>query len=129
MGKVIIGGLYTNGSIIIKYFILQCVMSFELFVIDKKEFERFLSKINKTSRVRLVRDMSFLKEHGSTLRMPFSKKIHSQLYELRTSGKQRVRIIYAIKGSQIYLVHWFVKKTQKMPQKELKTALKRLTTI
>ena len=78
---------------------------------------------------RISRDLSFLKIHGSDLRMPLAKKIHNKLYELRTPGKQRIRLIYTIVGLQIYLIHWFIKKTQKIPIKELKTALKRLTTI
>jgi phage-related protein len=70
-----------------------------------------------------------LKENGLRLKMPFAKKIGNKLWELRTSGKQKVRIIYSIEGNQIYLIHWFIKKTQKIPIKELKTAIKRLTEI
>ncbi|MBP9818051.1 type II toxin-antitoxin system RelE/ParE family toxin [Candidatus Shapirobacteria bacterium] len=61
--------------------------------------------------------------------MPFAKKIARDLYELRTPGKQKVRVIYSIKLNQIYLVHWFVKKTMKIPARELETAIKRLTLI
>lgn len=104
-------------------------MDYDLFVLDKHDFEKFLNKLDKESKARISRDIGFLKEHGFKLSMPFAKKIHNKLYELRTPGKQKVRIIYSIVGLQIYLVHWFVKKTQKIPIKELKTALKRLTLI
>ncbi|MFA7300745.1 MAG: type II toxin-antitoxin system RelE/ParE family toxin [Candidatus Shapirobacteria bacterium] len=104
-------------------------MDYELFVLDKREFEKFLGKLDKESQIRISRDISFLKEYGSMLKMPFAKKIHNKLYELRTSGKQKIRLIYTINGLQIYLIHWFVKKTKKLPIQDLKTALKRLTLI
>ena len=61
--------------------------------------------------------------------MPFAKKIHKELWELRIGGNQRVRVIYSIKGAQIYIISWFVKKTMKIPIKELKKAIRRLTDI
>lgn len=104
-------------------------MDYDLFVLDKHDFEKFLNKLDKESKVRIARDISFLKEHGSKLTMPFAKKIHNKLYELRTPGKQKVRIIYSIVGLQIYLVYWFIKKSKKTPVKEIETAIKRLTLI
>lgn len=104
-------------------------MPYELCILRADEFGKFISKLNSDSKARLIRDIAFLKENGSNLRMPFAKKIGKRLWELRTSGKQRVRVVYTIKETQIYVVHWFVKKTQKIPIKELKTAIKRLTEI
>lgn len=104
-------------------------MSYDICVLKVDEFKKFLSKLDNNSKARLTRDIDFLKENGSNLKMPFAKKINKQLWELRTSGKQRVRIIYSIKGNQIYIIHWFIKKTQKIPVKELNTAIKRLTNI
>jgi phage-related protein len=104
-------------------------MDYDLYILKKDDFEKFINKLDKESKARISRDLSFLKIHGSDLRMPLAKKIHNKLYELRTPGKQRIRLIYTIVGLQIYLIHWFIKKTQKIPIKELKTALKRLTTI
>lgn len=98
-------------------------------VLRVTEFKKFVEKLDKVSKSRLVRDIDFLKENGSRLKMPFAKKIDTKLWELRTSGKQKVRVIYSINGSQIYVVHWFIKKTKKIPPKELNTAIKRLTEI
>lgn len=104
-------------------------MSYEICVLRVDEFGKFIDKLDKDSKARLVRDIDFLKENGSSLKMPFAKKIDKKLWELRTSGKQKVRIIYSIVGTQIYVVNWFIKKTQKTPIRELKTAIKRLTEI
>jgi len=104
-------------------------MAYEIYILRKDEFERFLRKLDEESKSRLTRDISFLKEHGAELRMPFAKKIYKELWELRIGGNQRVRIIYSIKGTQIYIISWFVKKTMKIPIKELKKAIRRLTDI
>jgi len=104
-------------------------MGYELYVIRKEEFLKFQTKLDKEARARLARDIAFLKEQGVGLGMPFSKKINKDLWELRLGGKQRVRVLYSIRGNQIYVVHWFVKKTQKMPIRELHTAISRLKEI
>ncbi len=104
-------------------------MNYEVCVLRKDEFEKFVAKLDNESKARLVRDIDFLKQNGLSLRMPLAKKIHNKLWELRISGKQRVRIIYSIKESQIYILNWFIKKTQKTPIKELKKSIKRLTEI
>ena len=49
-------------------------MAFELYVLRKGEFEKFLKKLDSESKSRLARDISFLKENGSNLRMPIGKK-------------------------------------------------------
>lgn len=104
-------------------------MDYEICILRVEEFKKFISKLDKDSKARLARDIDFLKENGASLKMPFAKKIDNKLWELRTSGKQRVRVIYSIKGMQIYVIHWFIKKTQKIPVKELKISVKRLTEI
>jgi hypothetical protein len=104
-------------------------MSDEIFILRKSEFEKFLFKLEKETKVRLARDIDFLKENGINLRMPFAKRVDKRLWELRTSGKQKVRILYTIEKNQVYLVGWFIKKTKKIPIKELRTAIRRLTEI
>ena len=104
-------------------------MAYDICVLRPDEFRKFVMKLDSDSKARVVRDIDFLKENGARLTMPYAKKIDKELWELRTTGKQKVRIIYSIKGDQIYVVNWFVKKSQKTPVKELETALKRLTEI
>lgn len=102
---------------------------YDVFVLRKDEFNKFVEKLDNDSKGRLVRDITFLKEKGSDLQMPFAEKIDRKLWELRTSGKQKVRVIYTIVGLQIYVLNWFIKKTQKTPIRELNTANRRLTEI
>ena len=59
---------------------------------------------------------------------PLSKHLEAGLWELRIrAGTDILRIIYTFsKGRVIILLHVFIKKQQKIPQRELKMARKRL---
>lgn len=80
----------------------------------------------KTKFGKLVR---LLINNGPLLRPPQSKKIAKDLYELRSSGNDPLRIFYTSKNKIYYLVHIFKKKSQKTPPRELKTALDRTREI
>lgn len=70
-----------------------------------------------------------LEKFGHGLRMPYSKKMDSKLFELRIKGKEEIRIFYTIKNNRGILLHLFKKKTQKTPPKEILTAKKKLDSI
>jgi len=70
-----------------------------------------------------------LSQKGYEVRMPYSKQLDNNLYELRIRGKREIRIFYCFKVNKIVLLHGFVKKTQKTPDKEINTATSRLNTI
>lgn len=63
---------------------------------------------------------------GHTLGLPHSKKVHAKLFELRSRGKQEVRIFYAFHKDAAVLLHGFVKKSRRIPKKEIRTALQKL---
>ncbi len=88
--------------------------------------ENFIFKLQKPTKSKVSRYMDLLKDYGFNLRMPYSKKITNNLYELRIHGQQEVRIFYTIKFNTAYLLHGFIKKTNKTPMREIKTALTRL---
>ncbi len=86
----------------------------------------FIHKQNKQTIAKVLHTIELLEEFGPNLRMPYSKKIASNLYELRVSGKEAVRVLYSnIKGI-FYLLHAFKKKARKTPKKEIEIALDRL---
>lgn len=62
------------------------------------------------------------------LRMPFSKSLGGGLFELRVIERNNIaRTIYVYQKSQtIFLLHAFIKKTNKTPISALKTARERL---
>ena len=87
--------------------------------------KEFIEKLEKKAYVRALRSIAILQDFGPFLRMPYSRKIAPQLYELRVKGAEAIRIFYTRIDQKYYLVHAFRKKKQKIPRKEIKTALDR----
>ena len=70
-------------------------------------------------------------EFGSNLGMPHTKAIGGGLFELRVKGKEGIaRVFYCTRvGKRIVILHVFVKKTQKIPRKELNLAKRRMREV
>ena len=58
------------------------------------------------------------------LGMPLVRKLEADLWEVRVhlSGSQIARILFTVQENQMVLLHGFVKKSQKTPERELETA-------
>lgn len=80
----------------------------------------------KTKFGKLVR---LLINNGPFLNPSQSKKLANNLYELRVSGKDPIRVFYTSKGGVYYLLHVFMKKSQKTPARELKLSIDRMKDI
>jgi phage-related protein len=64
---------------------------------------------------------------GWPLGMPLIKKIERDIWEVRTRLVDRIaRVLFTVDGDQMILLHGFIKKSQEIPQNELKTARTRL---
>jgi len=64
---------------------------------------------------------------GWPLGMPLIRKIEKDLWEVRTRLESGIaRVFFTVDGEYLILLHGFIKKSQKTPQNELKTALARL---
>lgn len=87
---------------------------------------KFIKGLQKPTIAKVLRTIDLLEKFGQKLGPPHTKKISANLFELRISGKQEVRIFYSFYKSQIFLLHGFIKKSQKIPQKEIKIALQKL---
>lgn len=57
------------------------------------------------------------------------KKIAKNIFELRIYGNQKVRIFYTIYKNQAILLYGFVKKTQKIPSREIAIAARKISQI
>ncbi len=87
----------------------------------------FLVSLSVVERARVMRDVELLKTFGFELKAPLVKSIKGKLWELRTAGRNQHRVFYfAVSGKRLVLLHGFTKKTQKTPQREIDTALKRM---
>jgi len=78
-----------------------------------------------------ARLVELLMEFGPNLRMPHSRPIGDGLFELRPHGREGIaRALYCyVDRHRIMILHAFVKKTEKTPQKELRLARKRLKEV
>jgi phage-related protein len=65
-------------------------------------------------------------EYGWPIGMPVCRNLKNGLLEVRTSLGARIsRVFFAIYGSRMILLHGFIKKDQKTPNVEMRTALDR----
>ena len=66
-------------------------------------------------------------QYGWPLGMPLVRKMEPGLWEVRCDIADGIaRVLFTAKSGQMVLLHGFVKKTQKTPDNELKTARNRL---
>ena len=64
---------------------------------------------------------------GWPLGMPLIRKIEKGLWEVRTTLDSGIsRVFFTVDDNYMILLHGFIKKSQKTPQHELKTAVVRL---
>lgn len=65
-------------------------------------------------------------EFGWPIGMPVCRPLGGGLYEVRTSLENRTaRVLFAIDGDRMVLLHGFIKKSQKTPDADLKLARSR----
>ncbi len=95
----------------------------------EKFVKKFVDKQSSLVRAKYIGMIDFIKKYGPFLSGKYTKKLRKDLYELRITGKEQIRILYTTRQSKLVLLHAFKKKTQKIPAKELKTALSRLDMI
>lgn len=83
---------------------------------------------NPKAKVKAFRIFFNIQEYGLTSVIPHIKKLAgTPLWEIRILGEDSTRILYITREvKQIFLLHAFVKKTNKTPLKEINIALKRL---
>ena len=88
--------------------------------------EKFIKSLEKETIAKVLRTIDLLETFGNNLSLPHSRKIINKLFELRIRGKQEVRLLYTFHKGEAVLLGGFLKKTQRMPQREIEKALKKL---
>ena len=89
--------------------------------------EKFLDSCQPSLRAKIVRQLKYVEEYGLNPAIPNIRKItKTLLWELRLLGRDNVRVIcIPLSEREVKVLHVFRKKKQKIPIKEIKTALKR----
>lgn len=89
----------------------------------------FIIKQDEKTYAKILALIKLLNNNGPTIRPPYVKKIINNIWELRITGKIQFRIFYIFFNNIFYLLHIFIKKTQKTPSNEIKIALDRARRI
>mgnify|MGYP001581090147 CR=1 FL=1 len=84
--------------------------------------EKFVTDLDSSIRARVDRTMKTLEELGHLIDMPDSKSLGKGLFELRTHGKNQVRLLYVYKNNRAYIIHGFIKKAWKISHGEIEYA-------
>lgn len=89
----------------------------------------FLLSFDDATVAKSLHYLELLDEFGEQLRPPQSRKVAKDIYELRITGVASLRVFYTFYKRDIWILHAFVKKSQKIPQKELRLAIHRLSRL
>jgi len=103
------------------------VVSFFLTKSGKEPVRDWLRSLEKEVRKIIGEDIKLV-QFRWPLGMPLVRKMEANLWEVRskfTSGNIS-RVFFTVKGSQMVLLHGFIKKSQKTPQKEIDLACTRM---
>lgn len=91
-----------------------------------REWLRNLDREAKKAIGDAVKTLQF----GWPLGMPLVRKLGPDLWEVRSRMNQGIaRVLFTVVARQIVLLHGFVKKTQKMPGRELALARRRFNDL
>jgi len=89
----------------------------------------YIKRLNVKAQAKVARALDLLEEYGPAVGAPHVKHLAGTggLYELRVPfGGQAHRILFFLDGADIVLVHGFTKKADKIPKRELETAISRM---
>lgn len=98
-------------------------------ILITEEVEAFLHSLEEYTSAKFLRTLDLLERFGYRLGPPYCKKIGADLFELRIRGQQDVRVFFTFRNDRAVLFYGFKKKTNKIPVKHLKNALRRLHRI
>jgi phage-related protein len=95
-----------------------------------REYVRdFLLSLTAEDRKAIGTDIKTV-QFGWPLGMPFVRKMEANLWEVRSDIPDGIaRVLFTVVGDRIVLLHAFIKKSGKTPEKELITARKRLKAV
>jgi len=88
----------------------------------------FIDKLQVKQKLKVLWMLQLVEEEGRNLSTKYLKKLSpSEIWEIRVmSGSFNIRLLGFFNGKDLIILnHGFIKKTQKLPGKELNVALER----
>jgi len=98
-------------------------------IVVVESVSKFLDKlITMKEQAFVARRIELLKEMGNDLGPPHTEKVRGKLRELRfTCNKKYIRLFYfSPQQGQLIIVHGIAKKSNKIPEQDIETALRRM---
>jgi phage-related protein len=96
-----------------------------------QEVQEEIMNLPVTLQARYIGLTDRMIEYGPNLGLPHTDAFGGGLFELRLKGAEGIaRVLFCtMVGQEIVMLHSFIKKTQKTPEKELKLAKQRMKEI
>jgi phage-related protein len=88
----------------------------------------FIDSLPISTRVKVLRLIKLLSSYGVLLKEPYTRQVRDKIRELRIKDMRgAIRVLYfTYTGGRFILLHGFLKKTDKTPEKEIAIAEKRM---
>ncbi|SFU71683.1 type II toxin-antitoxin system RelE/ParE family toxin [Xenorhabdus koppenhoeferi] len=82
-------------------------------------------------QARMLKLLELMEQHGANLGSPHTEPMGNGLFELRAKAKEGIGrgLFCYLDGSNIYILHAFVKKSQKTSKKDLDLAKNRMKEV
>jgi phage-related protein len=92
----------------------------------REPVREWLKSLNEEDRKAIGEDIKLV-QFRWPLGMPFVRKVETDLWEVRSnlSGGRIARVLFTVSGNEMVLLHGFIKKSQKIPQRDLHVARNR----
>jgi len=102
-------------------------MSYSIIYYSEQVQEDIMS-LPDTLQARYIGLTQRMVEHGPNLGLPHTDAFGGGLFELRLKGAEGIARVFfcTMVEQEIVMLHGFIKKTQKTPEKELKIAKSRM---
>lgn len=94
---------------------------------DKEVVLEFINHLSPKERAKVFNILRLLQEFGPQLGMPHARRIQGRLWELRPGDNRLFYFLYV--NETFVILHGFRKQSQKTPEKEIETALRRMQEI
>ena len=102
----------------------------ELYEVGKRKIiDDFIDSLTDKTITKVFWMIDLLEKYGPEIGMPYIKRVTNNLFELRIRKQESVRFLFTLKNKTIWILNGFKKKRMKIPNKEIKIALTRLTLI
>ncbi len=92
---------------------------------------KVIQNFPKSILANLIHIFEMIEFMGPNLGLPYTKSLGKGIFEIRAKGKEGIsRSLFCIvKDRRIIILHSFIKKSNKIPKKDLELAKKRLKEV